>query len=68
MNRSRRSAGCRCGPGKIILMPVIAQTYGTPQQLAWNMGVTGSTESAAVRPQWSGRLAMSEWMTVERCE
>ena len=24
-------------------MPIIVQTYGTPQQLAWNIGVAGST-------------------------
>ena len=66
--RSRRSAGARCGPGKIILIPIIAQTYGTPQQLAWNIGVAGSTLSFADRHQWSGWFAISVWITVERCE
>ena len=49
-------------------MPIIAQTYGTPQQLAWNIGVAGSTLSFADRHQWSGWFAISVWITVERCE
>ena len=31
------------------LAPVITAPYGTPQQLAWNIGVTGSTTSAAAQ-------------------
>jgi hypothetical protein len=49
-------------------MPIIAQAYGTPQQLAWNMGVAGITLSLADRHQWSGWFATSVWITVERCE
>ena len=66
--RSSRSSGCRCGPGKTILVPVITAPYGTPQQLAWNIGVTGSSTSEAFSDQFSPRQPTSVCSTVERCE
>src|SRR5690606_4232798 len=66
--RSSRSSGCRCGPGNTSLAPFITAAYGTPQLFAWNIGVTGSTTSREPRRTESGRLATSEWSTVERCE
>ena len=66
--RSSRSSGCRCGPGNTILVPSITAPYGRPQQLAWNIGVTGSITSLPRKSQQSAMQPTSVCSTVERCE
>ena len=66
--RSASSAGVMRGPGKTSRAPASAAAYGMPHALAWNIGTTGITASAARRPIASGLSTPSECSTVERCE
>ena len=55
-------------PGMTSLAPTAGALKATPQALAWNIGTTGSTTSAAPRPITSACRQMKVWMKLERCE
>src|SRR5215217_7126621 len=52
---SRRLAASRFGPGIISLAPTRTEAKGRPQALTWNMGTTGSTQSASERERVAHR-------------
>src|SRR5262245_2622849 len=64
--RSMRLGGSRCGPGKMIRAPIIADVYGSPHALTWTLGTTGSTVSARDSPSVSGSADTIECSIVER--
>ena len=55
-------------PGITMVAPCIGEVSASPQQLAWNIGTTGSTTSRLDIPMASGALAIIECSTFERCE
>src|SRR3990170_4342340 len=65
-NASRRLTASRCGPGNTCLAPTIVQLKGKHQALAWNIGTTGSTTSAVVRP--TPGAIVSAWSAIARGE
>ena len=65
---SSSAAGSRCGPGKTSPAPVSAAVKGSPQALAWNIGTTASTMSAARIAKLSAMAVAMEWSTSARCE
>ena len=48
--------------------PIMGEVSASPQQLAWNIGTTGSIMSREETPMASGVAAIIECSTLERCE
>src|SRR5271170_4299551 len=66
--RSNTEAPSSLGPGITMRAPRIGQESARPQELAWNIGTTGRTESSAVTVRHADVLAIVECRRFERCE
>src|SRR5271154_7597641 len=66
--RSKTEAPSSLGPGITMRAPRIGQESARPQELAWNIGTTGKTESSAVTVRHADVLAIVECRRFERCE
>ena len=53
---------------RLVDAPAMGAEIGKDQPLAWNIGTTGITRSAAPSPKASTWLQTRAWMTLERCE